>query len=101
MRADSDDFVRADDFAGFGGGQIVLADMHSIGFRKSGHVGSVIDDAKRSVIAAKPDELLCPMKQLAAIQTFLAELQAIRAAEQRQLCGLKPGLAQNCSVINT
>ena len=91
MRRDAEDFFGADEFAGFEGGEIGLADVEAVGVGEDGDVGAVVDDGDHFVFFAEIDEGLCAAKEFAAVKFFFAQLQAISAAEDGLLGGFKPG----------
>src|SRR5437016_12269302 len=78
--ADAEDQPRADDFAGFDGGQVFLADVNAISAASHRDIGTVVDDAENVVLMTKLHELLCPLQQLAAFEILLPQLQTISPA---------------------
>jgi hypothetical protein len=91
MGADAEEFVGAEEFADVGGGEVGLADVNAVGVGEEGDVGAVVDDAEDVVLAAEGDELVGAAEEVAGLQVFFTELEAVGAAEDGLFGGLEPG----------
>src|SRR5207249_7375580 len=93
MGADAEQFFQADDFAGFGSGEVFLAEVYAISVGKNGDVGPIVDDGEDAMATAEIDEEAGTAEEFAGIEVFLAQLQAIGPAEDGLLGRFQPGAA--------
>ena len=80
MGGEADDRVGAEGGAGFGDGEVVLADVEAVGVAGVGELGVVVDDEQGAVGVGDAAEGGAGALDLAAGEGLLAELDDVGAA---------------------
>ena len=82
VRREPDDRVRSDDRAHLGDGEILLAHVHAVGFRKHRDVRPIVDDDPGASLVRDGNHALGQIQEAPAFAGLVAQLQKSRAATQ-------------------